>query len=96
MTISIQDVEHVANLARLTFTDEEKEQFADTLSKILHYADQLQELDVADVEPTSHVLHITNVVRKDEARPWLSNEEALANAPEEEDGQFRVPAVMEG
>jgi aspartyl-tRNA(Asn)/glutamyl-tRNA(Gln) amidotransferase subunit C len=96
MSITIKDVEHVANLARLSISEEEKQQFAETLSQILEYANQLQELDVSDVEPTSHVLSVTNVFRKDQSRAGLTNEEALANAPDEEEGQFRVPQVMEG
>ncbi|MGU3473343.1 Asp-tRNA(Asn)/Glu-tRNA(Gln) amidotransferase subunit GatC [Paenibacillus sp. D51F] len=95
MNITIRDVEHVAGLARLEFTESEKEQFAQQLSAILAYADKLGELDTTDVEPTSHVLPVTNVMRKDQVRESVSNETALLNAPDEEDGQFKVPAVLE-
>ena len=96
MTISIHDVEHVANLARLALTDQEKQQFTGQLNKILQHAEELQKLNLDEVEPTSHVLPIQNVMREDENRESLSNEQALANAADKDNGQFRVPAVMEG
>ena len=65
MSITIKDVEHVANLARLELTEEEKEQFTGQLNAILKYAEKLNELNTDDVEPTSHVLPITNVMRED-------------------------------
>ncbi|MBN2982636.1 MULTISPECIES: Asp-tRNA(Asn)/Glu-tRNA(Gln) amidotransferase subunit GatC [Cohnella] len=95
MSISAKDVEHVANLARLTLTDEEKEQFAGQLSAILKYAEKLNELDTDGIEPTSHVLPLYNVMREDEVAPSLPIEKVMANAPEEEDGQFKVPSVLE-
>ncbi len=95
MSITVQDVEHVANLARLELTESEKERLAGQLSAILEYAEKLNELNTEGVEPTSHVLPLHNVMREDEARPSLPVEKALLNAPEEEDGQFKVPAVLE-
>ncbi|CAM3966860.1 Asp-tRNA(Asn)/Glu-tRNA(Gln) amidotransferase subunit GatC [Cohnella lubricantis] len=95
MSITVKDVEHVANLARLELSEAEKDRLAGQLSTILEYADKLNELDTNGIEPTSHVLPIYNVMREDEVRPSLSAEKALLNAPEEEDGHFRVPAVME-
>ncbi|KIL37890.1 glutamyl-tRNA amidotransferase [Gordoniibacillus kamchatkensis] len=95
MSISKQDVEHVANLARLELTDAEKEQFAEQLSAILKYAEQLSELNTDGIEPTSHPMPLLNVMREDEARPSWPLEEVLKNAPDEEDGQFKVPAVLE-
>ncbi|PZD95694.1 Asp-tRNA(Asn)/Glu-tRNA(Gln) amidotransferase GatCAB subunit C [Paenibacillus sambharensis] len=95
MSITIKDVDHVANLARLTLSDEEKTTFADQLNAILKYAEKLNELDTDNVEPTSHVLPITNVLREDETRPSWPIEDVMRNAPDEEDGQFRVPAVLE-
>jgi len=95
MSITVQDVEHVANLARLELTESEKERLAGQLSAILEYAEKLNELNTEGVEPTSHVLPLYNVMREDEARPSLPVEKALLNAPEEEDGQFKVPAVLE-
>ncbi|MFD1954320.1 Asp-tRNA(Asn)/Glu-tRNA(Gln) amidotransferase subunit GatC [Paenibacillus thailandensis] len=95
MGISMQDVEHVAKLARLELTDEEKETFNGQLNAILKYAEKLNELDTDGVEPTSHVLPLMNVMREDDARPSLPIEKVLLNAPDEEDGQFKVPAVLE-
>ncbi|MBD8499382.1 MULTISPECIES: Asp-tRNA(Asn)/Glu-tRNA(Gln) amidotransferase subunit GatC [Paenibacillus] len=95
MSINLHDVEHVAKLARLLLTDEEKERYTDQLNAILKYADKLNELNTDDVQPTTHVLPIRNVMREDEVRPSLDREHVMKNAPEEEDGQFRVPAVLE-
>lgn len=95
MSITIKDVEHVANLARLELSGEEKEVFTGQLNAILKYAEKLNELDTADVQPTTHVLPITNVMREDEKRPSWPVEQVMKNAPDEEDGQFRVPAVLE-
>jgi aspartyl-tRNA(Asn)/glutamyl-tRNA(Gln) amidotransferase subunit C len=95
MSISIKDVEHVAGLARLTLSEEEKQQFSAQLNKILQYAGKLDELNTDGVEPTSHVMPIANVMREDAVRPSLPLERVLLNAPDEEDGQFKVPAVLE-
>jgi len=95
MSITLKDVEHVANLARLELSDGEKEQFTDQLNAILKYAEKLNSLDTEGVQPTSHVLPITNVMREDEQKPSLPIEKVLLNAPDEEDGQIKVPAVLE-
>jgi aspartyl-tRNA(Asn)/glutamyl-tRNA(Gln) amidotransferase subunit C len=95
MSISGKDVEHVANLARLELSIEEKERFAGQLNAILKYAEKLNELDTQNVEPTSHVLALANVMREDTVRPSWPIEKVLSNAPDEEDGQFKVPAVLE-
>ncbi|MDQ6421524.1 Asp-tRNA(Asn)/Glu-tRNA(Gln) amidotransferase subunit GatC [Paenibacillus sp. LHD-117] len=95
MSITLKDVEHVANLARLELTDAEKAQFTDQLNAILKYAEKLNELNTDDVEPTSHVLPITNVMRDDVRKESLPIEKVLLNAPDEEDGQIKVPAVLE-
>lgn len=95
MSISIKDVEHVANLARLELSDADKEQFAGQLNAILKYAEKLNELNTDGVEPTSHVLPLANVMREDAVKPSLPIEKAMLNAPEEEEGHFKVPAVLE-
>ncbi|UHA74743.1 Asp-tRNA(Asn)/Glu-tRNA(Gln) amidotransferase subunit GatC [Paenibacillus sp. 481] len=95
MSIGIQDVEHVAKLARLNLSDDEKERFTEQLNAILKYAEKLNELNTDDVQATTHVLPIKNVMREDEVRPSLPIERVMANAPEEEDGQFKVPAVLD-
>lgn len=95
MSITIKDVEHVANLARLELSEEEKQQFTEQLNAILKYAEQLSELNTDGVEPTSHAMPMSNVLREDEIRQSLPIEKVMLNAPEEEDGQFKVPAVLE-
>lgn len=95
MSITPKDVEHVARLARLELSDSEKDQFTEQLNAILKYAEKLNGLDTENVEPTSHVLPITNVMRADVERPSLPIEKVLLNAPDDEDGQFKVPAVLE-
>lgn len=93
--ISRQEVEYVAKLARLNLSEEEAEKYTEQLNAILEFAGKLNELDTSNIEPTSHVLDVYNVMRDDEVRPSVDREKALLNAPEEEDGQFKVPAVME-
>ncbi|SFX19025.1 aspartyl/glutamyl-tRNA(Asn/Gln) amidotransferase subunit C [Thermoactinomyces sp. DSM 45891] len=96
MAITKTEVEHVANLARLTLTEKETEQFTDQLNRILQMAEKLNELDTTGIEPTSHVLPMANVMREDEVRPSLPLEKVLLNAPDQKDGLVRVPAVFEG
>jgi aspartyl-tRNA(Asn)/glutamyl-tRNA(Gln) amidotransferase subunit C len=89
------DVEHVARLARLALTDEERERFREQLGVILEHAERVTEVAAEDVEPTAQPVPQTNVFRHDE--PWesLTRDEALANAPEVEDGRFKVPRIIE-
>ena len=91
MAITRQDVLHVARLARLELSDAEVERFREQLSAILDAVSKVQELDLADVPPTSHPLDVVNVWRDDEPRPSLPVEEALANAPDRDGSLFRVP-----
>lgn len=95
MSITVNDVEHVAKLARLELGDKEKEQFTEQLNAILKYAEKLNELNTDHIPPTSHVLPLSNVMREDAVRPSSPIEQVMRNAPDEEDGQFRVPAVLE-
>ncbi|MBE1446641.1 Asp-tRNA(Asn)/Glu-tRNA(Gln) amidotransferase subunit GatC [Paenibacillus sp. OAS669] len=95
MSVSIKDVEHVAKLARLELGDQEKELLTVQMNAILKYAEKLNELDTDGVEPTSHPMPLSNVMREDAARPSLPIEKVLLNAPDEEDGQIKVPAVLE-
>lgn len=92
--ISKEEVKHVAHLARLAITDEEAEQLTEDLRRIINYAEELSELDTSNVEPTTHVLDLVNVLRKDEPKEWITQEEALKNAPDHEKGQFRVPSIL--
>ena len=91
--IGRDDVLHVARLARLALTEEEIERFGEQLNAILEAVGKVSELDLSDVEPTSHPLALTNVLGADESRPSLPLDEALRNAPEREGDFFRVPAT---
>lgn len=93
--ITLAEVEHVARLARLDLTPEEKGKMRSQLDAILTYIDKLRELDTEGVEPTSHAIPMTNVMREDEPRPSFPKEEMLANAPEREGDFFRVPRIIE-
>ncbi len=94
MSLSKKDVEHVALLSRLHLNDEEKEKYANELSRIFDYVEELQAVDTDSVPPTAHPLELKNVLREDSVRPSLSNEAALSNAPEKEDNCFRVPKIV--
>lgn len=93
MPISKSDVEHVALLARLRLTDEEKETLTVQLGQILEHAGKIAALDTSAVEPTSHAIPTVNVLRADKVGTELSVEEALSNAPEREDDAFGVPKI---
>ena len=93
--ITREDVEHVAELARLELTAAEKEQFIVQLNSILTYVEQLNELDTTDVDPTSHVRRMSNVFRDDVVRPSLDRALVLQNAPEESHFFFKVPRIIE-
>ncbi|MGE5403975.1 MAG: Asp-tRNA(Asn)/Glu-tRNA(Gln) amidotransferase subunit GatC [Candidatus Saccharibacteria bacterium] len=94
MALTIKEVEHVAMLGRLTLTAEEKELYAQQLSAILEFAEILNKLPTDDVEPLAHVLPVFNVMRDDEQRPSFTREDVLSNAPEQEDGLFKVPRIV--
>ncbi|MCH1624662.1 Asp-tRNA(Asn)/Glu-tRNA(Gln) amidotransferase subunit GatC [Fredinandcohnia quinoae] len=93
--ISINEVKHVANLARLAVTEEEAEMFQEQLDAIITFAEQLNELDTEGVQPTTHVLTMKNILREDKATEGLPIEEVLKNAPDAKDGQIRVPSIIE-
>jgi aspartyl-tRNA(Asn)/glutamyl-tRNA(Gln) amidotransferase subunit C len=93
--ISAQDVEHVARLARLELSAAEKERMGRELDGILTYIDKLRALDTAGVEPTSHAVPVTNVMRDDVPAPSLPQSETLANAPDRQGDLFRVPKIIE-
>jgi len=95
MKISKEEIEHIAVLARLSLTEEEKELFVSQLSGILGYMEQLNELDTKEVEPTSHVLALGNVMREDIPAESLPREEALMNAPSHTEKFYRVPKIIE-
>jgi len=90
--IDRDQVLHVARLARLQLTDEELERMAGELSTILDHVEQMNELELDGVEPTSHVVALENVLRPDEARPSWPREAVLEPAPDPDEGAFRVPS----
>ncbi|MBI5203825.1 MAG: Asp-tRNA(Asn)/Glu-tRNA(Gln) amidotransferase subunit GatC [Nitrospirae bacterium] len=88
-------VEHIAKLARLSISEEEKELFGPQLNGILSYMEKLDELDTKDVGPTSHVLSLSNVMRDDMPGKSIPREDALMNAPDHTDKFYRVPKIIE-
>src|SRR5713101_2034612 len=98
MPVTIKDVEHVARLARLEFSESEKEILTIHLNRILAYVEKLDELDTSNVEPLSHVIeldsHGARVMREDKVKPSLPQEEVLRNAPERTETFFKVPKVI--
>ncbi|MDD4238635.1 MAG: Asp-tRNA(Asn)/Glu-tRNA(Gln) amidotransferase subunit GatC [Desulfotomaculaceae bacterium] len=94
MIISERDVEQLAFLSRLDLTAEDKIAYTKSLNAILDYLDMLNRLDTDTVEPAAHVLPLKNILREDKLQPSLDKEQALANAPEEEEGAFKVPRIV--
>jgi aspartyl-tRNA(Asn)/glutamyl-tRNA(Gln) amidotransferase subunit C len=95
MKISKEEIEHIAVLARLSLSEEEKELFGSQLSSILDYMEKLNELDTKGIEPTSHVLSLSNVMRNDIPMPSIPKEDALMNAPDHTEKFYRVPKIIE-
>ena len=95
MSLTPQEVEHIAKLARLELTDEQKTRYREQLSAILDYVAKIQELDTADVPPTAGGSVSQMPLRADEPRPSLSVDELLANASQKQDDQFKIPPVFE-
>jgi aspartyl-tRNA(Asn)/glutamyl-tRNA(Gln) amidotransferase subunit C len=94
MSLTLEEVDHIALLARLRLSDEEKERYRQQLSAILEYASRLQELDTSQIPPTSSVLPPRSYLREDEPVKGLEREDILSNAPQVDEGQFRVPPVL--
>ncbi len=95
MALSREDVRHVAELARLDFSEEKEAQMAEEMSQILDYVEKLDELDTSGVPPMSHVLDVTNVYRDDEIESRIDQEQALEPAPDTDGTYFQVPQVIE-
>ncbi|MBE9508423.1 MAG: Asp-tRNA(Asn)/Glu-tRNA(Gln) amidotransferase subunit GatC [Chloroflexi bacterium] len=95
MKLGREEVEHIAELARLALSEEEKALYQEQLSAILEYFGRLRELDTEAISPTASVLPLRSVMREDEPRPPFRREDILANAPAAEEGCFEVPAVLE-
>ena len=95
MNLSIDEVRHIARLARLALSEEEVQRYSQQLSDILVYADRLRQVDTSDIPPTASVLPVRNVLREDVSHPGLSPADLLRNAPESIEEQFRVPPILE-
>jgi len=95
LKITKEEVAYVAHLARLEFSETEKETFTGQLNDILLYMDKLNEVDTAGVEPLSHAISLSNAFREDQVKESLSQERSLANAPDPRGEFFRVPKVIE-
>ena len=95
MSLTLAQVEHIANLARLTLTEEEELLYLEQLSAILDYVASLQTLDTSEIPPTSSVLPPHSLLREDEPQPSLSREDLLRDAPKTVEDQFWIPAVFE-
>jgi aspartyl-tRNA(Asn)/glutamyl-tRNA(Gln) amidotransferase subunit C len=95
MPLTLEEVEHIATLARLELSAEEKTRYRQQLSAILDYIRKLQELDTTDIPPTSSVLSEASPLRADEKRPGLKVDALLRNAPQVEQNQFKIPPVFE-
>jgi len=95
MSLSLAEVEHIAQLAHLSLTAEEKARYQEQLSTILDYAQRLQELDTDAIPPTATILPIRSVMRSDEPQPSMSQSKLLVNAPAVEESMFRVPPVLD-
>jgi aspartyl-tRNA(Asn)/glutamyl-tRNA(Gln) amidotransferase subunit C len=93
--LTLVEVEHIAELARLSLSDDEKTLYQEQLSAILEYAERLQSLDTSAIPPTATVLPLRSVTRADQPRDSMSREDVLANAPQVEADSFRVQAVMD-
>jgi aspartyl-tRNA(Asn)/glutamyl-tRNA(Gln) amidotransferase subunit C len=92
---SADDIRRVANLARLTISDEDVGRLQDQLGKILHYVERLDEVETSQVAPMVHAIELTDVFRADEPAASLPREQALANAPRSDGACFLVPAILE-
>jgi aspartyl-tRNA(Asn)/glutamyl-tRNA(Gln) amidotransferase subunit C len=95
MKLSREEVLHISALCRLSLTDDEVERFRNQLSNILDNFETLKQVDTTDVPPTAYPIPLQNVTREDEAKPSYCQSDILANAPRQEDGEFRVRAVLE-
>lgn len=95
MSLTRHQVEHIAELAKLDLTEAELTRYAEQLSTILDYFEALRAINTDDIPPTASVLPLRNILREDEVKPTLTRDQILANAPEKEEGQFRVKAVLD-
>jgi len=95
MSVTINEVEKIAQLAKLKFSEDEKAKLQKDMNQVLGYIEQLNELDLQNVEPLENINETENVMREDEIKPWLNTEEALKNAPSKTQKFFKVPKVID-
>lgn len=93
-SITKERVLKVADIAKIHLTEQEAEEMQDHLHSFLEYATQLHEINTEDVIPTTHIYYETNILRKDDAKHVLTQEEAIKNAPDQQDGYFKVPSIL--
>ena len=94
MSVSLNDLEKIAQLARLNLKESEKEKYLEQVNQILQYVEKLNEVDTNGVKPLSHSMDLVNVMREDINKKSLSQEEALRNAPSKNENYFKVPKVV--
>ncbi len=95
MSISKEEVKHIAKLSKLNLTEQELDKYTNDLSDIVNFANELSNIDVDGIKPTAHILDIKNVFRKDEVQPSYDREQILKNAPSKDAGCISVPKVVE-
>lgn len=95
MGVTLEEVKHIANLAKLNFNEDQITKLQKDLNKVLDYIDKLNELDLSDVEPLENINETENIFKRDEETKWLSTEEALRNAPQRTSNFFKVPKVID-
>jgi len=93
--ITNERIKKIADAVRIEISDEEAAKYTEEISSVIEYANILSELNTDDVEPTTHGIVLGNVLRKDEPKHTITQEDALENAPDQEDGHFKVPSIME-
>ncbi|AOM83921.1 Asp-tRNA(Asn)/Glu-tRNA(Gln) amidotransferase subunit GatC [Salisediminibacterium beveridgei] len=93
--ITKEQVQHVADLARLTFSEDEIESYTDQLGKIIEFSEQLNEVNTDGVKPTSHAIDVQNVLREDVVKPSPTRKDTMKNAPDQADGQYKVQSVLD-
>lgn len=93
--ITNERIKKIADSVRIAISDEEADKYTKEINSTITYANILSELNTDDVEPTTHGIVLGNVLRKDEPKPSITQKDVLENAPDQEDGHFKVPSIME-
>jgi len=96
MNLSVEDIRHLTRLSKLHFNHDEVDHYLQDLQKIIYYVNKLNNLDLEDILPTSHILSVNNILREDEVRQSMPSSEILKNATDAQEDFFHVPQVVEG